>query len=99
MTQRDRDYSEKRDFIRMQIETAITLTQSGQQFEATCLDLSSTGMQIVAATHLRMGDKVQVHIPSEHNELKGLDAETEVVRVGTHEDGRQSLGLAILSMS
>jgi hypothetical protein len=55
-------------------------------------------MQVVAATSLQMGDKVQVHIPSEHSELKGLDAETEVVRVGKHEDGRQSLGLAILLM-
>lgn len=99
MTQRDRDYSEKRDFIRMNIETAITLTQGDQHYEATCLDLSSTGMQVVAATRLQMGDKVHVLIPSEHSELKGLEAETEVVRVAAHEDGRQSLGLAILSMS
>lgn len=98
MTQRDRDYSEKRDFIRMQVETAIILMQGDQRYQATCLDLSSTGMQVVAATSLQMGDKVQVHIPSEHSELKGLDAETEVVRVGNHEDGRQSLGLAIISM-
>jgi c-di-GMP-binding flagellar brake protein YcgR len=99
MTQSDRDYSEKRDFIRMHIETTVTLTQGNQSYEAVCLDLSSTGMQVLAATRLQMGDKVQVHIPSEHNELKGLDAETEVVRVGSHEDGRQSLGIAILSMS
>ncbi len=99
MTQQDRDYSEKRDFIRMNIETAITLTQGDQHYEATCLDLSSTGMQVVAATRLQTGDKVQVHIPSEHSELKGLEAETEVVRVATLEDGRQNLGLAILSMS
>jgi c-di-GMP-binding flagellar brake protein YcgR len=99
MTQRDRDYSEKRDFIRMQIETSITLTHDGQRYDAICLDLSSTGMQVLAETSLQMGDKVQAHIPSEHSELKGLEAETEVVRVGTHEDGRQSLGLAILSMS
>ncbi|WP_417775629.1 PilZ domain-containing protein [Stutzerimonas xanthomarina] len=99
MTQQDRDYSEKRDFIRMNIETAITLTQGDHHYQATCLDLSSTGMQVVAATRLQTGDKVQVHIPSEHSELKGLEAETEVVRVATLEDGRQSLGLAILSMS
>ncbi|WP_417781372.1 PilZ domain-containing protein [Stutzerimonas xanthomarina] len=99
MTQQDRDYSEKRDFIRMNIETAITLTQGDQHYQATCLDLSSTGMQVVAATRLQTGDKVHVHIPSEHSELKGLEAETEVVRVATLEDGWQSLGLAILSMS
>lgn len=86
-------------FTRMQIETSITWIHDGRRFDVPCLDLSSTGVQVLAATRLQMGDKVQAHIPSEHNELKGLEAETEVVRVGTHEDGRQSLGLTILSMS
>ena len=48
---------------------------------------------------LSMGDKVKVHIPSEHSELAGLDAQAEVVRVNTLEDGRQALGLAIISMT
>ena len=56
-------------------------------------------MQVLASAQLRMGDKVRVLIPSEHSELKGLDAQTEVVRVSQLDDGRQSLGLAILSMS
>ncbi len=99
MSQSDRDYSEKRDFIRMPIETAITLIHNGQRYDAICMDLSSTGMQVLAGTSLQMGDKVRVNIPSEHDQLKGLEADTEVVRVGTHEDGRQSLGLAILLMS
>lgn len=99
MTQRDRDYSEKRDFIRMQVDTTVTLIHAGQTFQGVCQDLSSTGMQVLTTAQLSMGDKVRVQIPSEHAELKGLDAETEVVRVGTHEDGRQSLGLSILSMS
>jgi hypothetical protein len=40
-----------------------------------------------------------VHIASDHNELRGLEAQAEVVRVNTLEDGRQALGLAILSMT
>jgi hypothetical protein len=40
-----------------------------------------------------------VHIASDHNELRGLDAQAEVMRVSTTEDGRQALGLAIISMS
>ncbi len=98
MSQSDRDYSEKRDFIRMQIETVITLIHNGKRYDAICMDLSSTGMQVLAATNLQMGDKVRVNIPSEHDQLKGLEADTEVVRVAEHEDGRQNLGLAILSM-
>ena len=99
MTQSDRYYSEKRDFIRMQVETAVNLTHGEQTCSGVCLDLSSTGMQVLAETTLQLGDRVQVHIPSSHSELKGLDATTEVVRVEAHEDGRQTLGLAILSMS
>jgi len=77
----------------------ITLIHKGQRYDAICMDLSSTGMQVLAATSLQMGDKVRVNIPSEHDQLKGLEADTEVVRVGSHEDDRQSLGLAVLSMN
>ena len=94
-----RDYSEKRDFIRMPVETPVKLSQGQLELEGICQDLSSTGMQVVAATSFRMGDRIRVQIPSTHAELKGLDALTEVVRVSTLEDGRQSLGLIIQSMS
>jgi len=96
MSQTDRDYSEKRDFIRMHVETPVTLSIDGQTFTGTCLDLSSTGMQIKTDSTFKMGDRLAVHIPSVHSELKGLDAQTEVVRISVLEDGSQSLGLAIL---
>jgi c-di-GMP-binding flagellar brake protein YcgR len=98
MSQSDHAYSEKRDFIRMRLETQVTLHHAGEEFSALCLDLSSTGMQLEARTTLAVGDKVRVHIASVHNELKGLTAETEVVRVSELEDGVQRIGLAILSM-
>ncbi|AYC33158.1 PilZ domain-containing protein [Pseudomonas cavernae] len=98
MSQNDRDYSEKRDFIRMRVETAVMLQHAGQEFAAACLDLSSTGMHVEAATALNMGDRVRVLIPSSHSELKGLDAEAEVIRVSPLEGGGQALGLAIVSM-
>jgi len=56
-------------------------------------------MQVLVATSFKLGDKIRVQISSEHAELKGLDALTEVVRLGSHEDGRQKLGLTIHSMS
>lgn len=98
MNQSDRNFSEKRDFIRMHVETPVTLSIDGQRFSGTCLDLSSTGMQISTASTFKMGDRLDVHIPSVHRELKGLDAQTEVVRISVLEDGSQSLGLAILAI-
>ncbi|HEX5842623.1 MAG TPA: PilZ domain-containing protein [Pseudomonas sp.] len=99
MSQNDHAYSEKRDYIRMRLEAPVTLHYAGQEVPALCLDLSSTGMQLEAQSALRMGDMVKVHIASDHNELRGLDAQAEVVRVSTMDDGRQALGLAIISMT
>ena len=99
MFQMERNYSEKRDFIRMNINAPITLSQGGQSIQGVCLDLSGTGMQVLVAGSFNLGEKIRVQIPSEHAELDGLDTLTEVVRVDNHEDGRQNLGLTILSMS
>lgn len=99
MSRIDRIYSEKRDYIRMQMETSVTLHHDGQETPARCLDLSSTGMQVEACSSLVLGQKVKVHIPSDHDKLSGLNAQTEVVRVIDLGDGRQSLGLTILSMT
>ncbi|MBD9415203.1 PilZ domain-containing protein [Pseudomonas sp. PDM16] len=99
MSQNDRAYSEKRDFIRMRLEAPVTLHHAGREIQAQCLDLSSTGMQVEAECELSMGDRLKVHIPSEHSELKGLEADAEVVRLTPLDNGRTSIGLAILSMS
>jgi c-di-GMP-binding flagellar brake protein YcgR len=99
MSQNDRDYSEKRDYIRMRLEAPVTLHHGGKEIPALCLDLSSTGMQLEADSAVSMGDKVRIHIASDHNELRGLDAQAEVVRISAMDDGRQSIGLTIISMS
>ncbi|UVE16179.1 PilZ domain-containing protein [Pseudomonas sp. LS44] len=99
MTQNDRDYSEKRDFIRMRLEAPVTLVHGGRELGAICLDLSSNGMHLEAPTALKMGDRVRVLIPSSHRELKGLDVEAEVVRVSSLDEGGQALGLSIVAMN
>ena len=99
MSQSDRAYSEKRDYIRMRLEAPVTLHHAGREIPALCLDLSSTGMQLEAECALNLGDKVRVHIASDHNQLQGLDADAQVVRVSDLDNGRQALGLAIVAMS
>ncbi|TBU97236.1 PilZ domain-containing protein [Stutzerimonas kirkiae] len=95
----DRHYTEKRNFIRMNVDSRATLIAHGQQFEAHCLDLSSTGLQLLARTELDSGDEVDVLIPSSHPGLKGLQVKARVVRTARHDDDRQSLGLEIIAMS
>lgn len=99
MGQLDRDYAEKRDYIRMRVDADISLLYAGQIIPAICVDLSSTGMQIQAPRTFQVGDKISVRIDSEHAALKGLEAETEVVWLADLEEGGQKLGLTILKMN
>ena len=99
MSQNDRDYAEKRDFIRMRVDADVTLLYAGQIIPAMCVDLSSSGMQVQAPRSFKVGDKLSVRIDSEHSALKGLEAETEVVWMADLEDGGQKLGLTIISMN
>ncbi|MFC3608895.1 PilZ domain-containing protein [Stutzerimonas tarimensis] len=98
MSQIDRSYSEKRDYIRMRVETPGTLIHGAKSIPIICLDLSATGMQIEANARLQVGDRVGVRIESGHDSLRGLDAEAEVVRVSSLDGERQSIGLTILSL-
>lgn len=98
MSQTRRDYSEKRDYIRMRVDVDVSLIHEGDEVPAVCIDLSSSGMQLQAQRSFRVGDRLLVRIESEHVALKGLEADTEVVWVNEPEDGNQKLGLTILRM-
>lgn len=98
MGQLDRDYEEKRDYIRMRVDADINLIYAGQIIPAVCVDLSSSGMQIQAPRTFQVGDKISVRIDSEHAALKGLEADTEVVWIADIDGGDQKLGLTILAM-
>lgn len=97
MSEHERDYAEKRDFIRMRVDADVSLIHAGQEFEGVCLDLSSSGMQVQAPRQFNVGDQLTVRIDSEHAALKGLEADTEVVWTKTAGD-EQHLGLKILNM-
>jgi hypothetical protein len=98
MSQTGRDYSEKRDFIRMRVDADVTLIHEGDVVSAMCLDLSSSGMQLQGPRLFKVGDSLNVRIDSDHTALKGLEADTEVVWVRDQPDGTQKLGLTILQM-
>lgn len=93
-------YSEKRDFMRMRVETPVTFMLNGKSYEAICIDLASTGMQIEVknSAEFNLGDKLYVSIASGHSKLRGLEAETHVQWVKAWGNGRISLGLEVLTM-
>ncbi|WP_339450960.1 PilZ domain-containing protein [Pseudomonas sp. EA_5y_Pfl2_R50] len=98
MSQTGRDYSEKRDFIRMRVDADVMLIHAGDQISGVCIDLSSSGMQVEAPRQFKVGDRLTVRIDSDHAALSGLEAETEVVWIKPQDDGGQKLGLIILKM-
>ncbi len=78
-----RQYDEKRDFIRMKVDTVVTFTRidSKDRHEARCRDLSGAGMLLETDKKLSLGDRLRVMIPSERSGFSALEAIVEVVRV------------------
>lgn len=97
MSDRERDYAEKRDFIRMRVDADVSLIHAGQEISGICVDLSSSGMQVQAPRQFEVGDALTVRIDSDHTALKGLEADTEVVWTETTGEDKY-LGLKILKM-
>ena len=98
MSRTDRDYEEKRDYIRMRVDADVSLIHAGQVIPAVCIDLSSSGMQVEAPRSFKVGDRLSVRIDYDHPALAGLEADTEVVWVNDQDGGGQKLGLSIVAM-
>lgn len=83
MSTANRDYQEKRNFIRMKIETPaqIELTDGDKTFQGICRDLSGGGMLVELDSALPVGSEVKVQIASAHGHAPMLEALTEVARV------------------
>lgn len=101
MTARLRDYEEKRDFQRMQVQTRAVLHTRHHTYDAVCVDLSSTGMQIRCKCNPTIGETVEVNIDSTHSKLGGLNVMASVVRVihdTSGEPGSYLIGLKTIRL-
>lgn len=101
MSFHDQQYNEKRDFIRMQVETPARLRITGlsEELQVLCLDLSSSGAQLRSPQALAIGSTVELLIPSPTAGHQGLQASGKVVRCQTAEPGSHLLGLTFDSVS
>lgn len=86
-------YDEKREFIRMKVDTPVTITvvDTKQSLNGFCKDLSGTGMLLSADGELPLGEAVDVSITSGKNPFV---ATAEVARVEPEND-RYIIGLKI----
>lgn len=79
----ERNYEEKRNFIRMKVDTMVSFQRadSKERYEGRCRNLSGAGMLLETDKKLQIGDRLKVTVPSEGPDFSPLDASVEVVRV------------------
>ena len=72
----DRMYDEKRNFIRMRVDTVISFTrlEGKERYEGRCRNLSGAGMLLETDKKLTIGDRLKVTVPSEGPNFAPLDA-------------------------
>ena len=100
MSSIDRAYDEKRNFIRMQINTPaqVSLESNGENFSGVCKDLSGGGMLVELEKAVPVGDEVEVTISSPHGHSPMLKALTKVTRVSGGPGEKYTVGLEIVAM-
>lgn len=100
MNQPMREFSEKRDFIRMQIDSPVdmTLEHDGDTLSGTCLNLSGGGMMIEVNRVIPVGTVVEVTVSSGHGHNPMLKANAVVNRVTAEASETCTLGLEIKAL-
>lgn len=101
MSLNQRTYEEKRDFIRMTLNASAKLTvkDSGEQINVTCIDLSAGGMSIQASQPIAVESIIHVNIESPNEQFKSMAADGRVLRCQELSVGQYDLGIAIESIS
>jgi len=91
------DHTEKREFVRMHVETELTFTIEGSDIvhRGTSADLSATGVQIVASIAPAMGDLVSFVMTPSNERLPPFEAQGNVVRVVTDESDKNLFHISL----
>ena len=96
----NRNYDEKRNFIRMTMNSNATLTQeSGVSITVKCRDLSATGMLVHSNESLTVGASVEINIPSPKEQFPTKVAKGKVLRCDEVSPGAFELGVSIESIN
>ncbi|MDH5357761.1 MAG: PilZ domain-containing protein [Gammaproteobacteria bacterium] len=83
------DYEEKRDFVRMRIETQVTYTikgNSGITHHGDSQDLSATGLYMTTDYALSVGDIIDIIMNPSGERLPPFTAQGKVIRCVTDEN-------------
>lgn len=83
MNMTSRNFEEKRNFIRMKVDTPVTIRGEALLDEITgiCRDLSGGGLLVEVESTLPVGTVVDICIASQHSHSPILKARVEICRV------------------
>lgn len=96
-----RNYQEKRNFIRMKVDTPVEVISQKQVLSGVCHNLSGGGMLISLDEPLPLGSQLEVTVSSNHGHNPMLHALTQVQRAEPQLAQSKKpchLGLAIIRM-
>lgn len=83
-----KDYSEKRDFHRMRMNSEIELTDhQGNALAGICRDLSGTGMQLFVEREFAEGDEIHTLLPSSNEQFPPFETVCRVLRCEPESEG------------
>jgi len=96
-----RNYSEKRNFIRMRTHSKITYRTVGsnETFEGQCINLSAAGVLFTSAHHFQPGTMIEINITPEQAVVDPLDATVKVVRTQHDNQGMFSVAGEIKALN
>lgn len=95
MTNNARSYQEKRDYIRMQMNADAVATYEGKDFSATCIDLSSSGVQIQCSQPFEINSTIDINISSGSESTTPLTIKATILRVNRLADDSFRYGACI----
>ncbi|MDN3640617.1 PilZ domain-containing protein [Simiduia curdlanivorans] len=97
MSLANRAYSEKRNFIRMRVDSPvdIELTDDDGHINGICCELSGGGMSVEVDRALPVGTQMTIVLSSSHGHSPMLKATARVARVSSGPNERCTLGLEI----
>lgn len=95
-----RDYSEKRDFIRMKVDSEITLTAADSQeaYTGICRDLSSTGMSIEVKQPFLPNSEFDTQLASQNKAFRAFNTRVRVIRCTELGKNKFLLGVEITNI-
>lgn len=85
----ERDYAERRDFIRMFVDATVSfrLPDSDTEYSGRSKNLSGSGLLFVSPVAIPLDQPVPFRLGSEQSKLPPLSGEFRAVRVQANDDG------------